>query len=102
MADGQIIVRGAWALAHDDVTAGILQVLSLSVALATIADDGDGFAFEKPQIGVLVVVNLSRHLSSSFCRFQGRQVKTPFFVRGILSTSLAVRRSRCTGQEEYG
>ena len=47
VADGEIIVGSAWALADKDVAATVAKVLSLSMALASITDDGNCLALEE-------------------------------------------------------
>ena len=61
VADGKVIVRTAGALADDDVATAVAQVLGLSVSLAAVAQDGDGFVLEQGEIGVGVVVNGDWH-----------------------------------------
>ena len=54
---------GALAQTHADVTAGILQVHGVGVALRTEADDGDLLAVQVGQVAVLLII----HLSHSLC-----------------------------------
>ncbi len=61
VADRQLVILAAGPLADDDVTAAVAEVLRLGVALGTVAEDGDGFAFEDGKIGVVVVINLGGH-----------------------------------------
>ena len=46
VADGEVVVLAAGALADDDVDAAVAEVLSVGVALRAVADDGDRLAFE--------------------------------------------------------
>ena len=39
----------------------VVQVLGVGVALAAVADDGDGLALQGRQVGVLVVVDPGGH-----------------------------------------
>ena len=64
VADGQIVVLAAGALPDDDVAAAVAQVLSLSVTLAAVAEDGNGLALQQGQVGIVVVVNLRGHRGS--------------------------------------
>ena len=62
VADGEVVIRTARALADDDVTTAVSQVLGLSVSLAAIAQDGDDFVLEEGEVGVGVVVNGDWHV----------------------------------------
>ena len=42
----------------DDVASGILQVQRMGMALAAVADNRDGFAFQQGKVAVFLVVNL--------------------------------------------
>ncbi len=57
--------------ADDDIDAGIAEVQGVGVALAAVADDGDGAAGEVIEVSVFFVIAF-RHLSSrnSFCTWQ--------------------------------
>ena len=46
-----------FADAHDDVNAGIVQVLSVGVALAAVPDDGDLLRLDEREVSVLIVEN---------------------------------------------
>ena len=59
--DGQVVVLAARPLADDDVHAAVAEVLGLGVALRAVADDGDGLALERVEVGVFVVVNRGCH-----------------------------------------
>ena len=61
VADRQVVVLAAGALADDDVDAGVAEVLGLGVALRAVADDGDGLAGEGVHVGVFVVVDRGCH-----------------------------------------
>ena len=61
VADGEVVVLAAGALADDDVDAAVAEVLGLGVALRAVADDGDGLAFEGGEVGVFVVVDGGCH-----------------------------------------
>ena len=62
VADGEVVVLAAGALADDDVDAAVAQVLGLGVALRAVADDGDRLAFEGGEVGVFVVVDRGCHV----------------------------------------
>ena len=62
VADGEVVVLAARALADDDVDAAIAQVLGLGVALRAVADDRDRLAFEGRHVGVFVVINCGCHV----------------------------------------
>jgi hypothetical protein len=61
MAHRQIIVGAAFALADDDVTAAVLQVLGLSVSLTAVSQNGNRLVFQKGKVGIVVVVNCDWH-----------------------------------------
>jgi hypothetical protein len=46
---------GTRAEAHDDVYAGILEVVGVSMALRAIANDRDGLAVEQVEISIVVI-----------------------------------------------
>ncbi|MNS32012.1 hypothetical protein D3C72_640820 [compost metagenome] len=55
---GGLVPRSAvLAQADDDLHARFMQVLRVRVALRTVADDGNGLAFDEGQIAVFVVEN---------------------------------------------
>ncbi len=60
--DGELVVVGALALAHDHVDARVAQVLRLGMALRSVADHGDRLVLEGGQRPVLVRVDLHRKL----------------------------------------
>ena len=64
VADGEVVVLAAGALANDDLHAGIPEVLGVGVTLRAVADDGDGLALEMIEVGVLVVINFGGHGNS--------------------------------------
>ena len=61
VADGEVVVLAAGALADDDVDAAVAEVLGLGVALRAVADDGDRLALEGGEVGVFVVINRGCH-----------------------------------------
>ena len=56
-----IAIIGYGSQGHDDLQTAVAQVLGLGVALAAIADDGDGLALEGLEVGVGVVVDRRGH-----------------------------------------
>ncbi len=56
---GLFVARAALAHAHDDVGAGIAQVLGVGAALAAIADDGDALTLQA--VGGNVVIGIDFH-----------------------------------------
>ena len=50
--------RDARGLGHDHFHAAVPQVLRVGMSLAAEADDGDGLAVKKMQIGILFVQHL--------------------------------------------
>lgn len=54
---GQLVVGAAGALAHDHLDPGIPQVLGMGMALAAVADDGDGLIFQNIEIGILIIIH---------------------------------------------
>ncbi len=53
---GQCIVGAAGALPDNDINPGIPQILGMSMALAAIAENGDGLAFEHRKVGILIII----------------------------------------------
>ena len=49
--------RAALAQANRDLDPGILEIQRMGMALRTVAEDGDFFALDQTQVGVLVVEN---------------------------------------------
>ena len=64
VADGQVVIGRARALADHHVAARVAQVLRLGVPLAAIADHRDRLALEQREVGILVVVHLGGHRRS--------------------------------------
>ena len=55
--------------AHADLTAGVLQVQGMGVALRAVADHSDFLSVEIVQVAVLFVIHLSHGSFSFFFRF---------------------------------
>ena len=59
----------ALAKAYHYVYPGLLQVLRMRMALAAIADDGNGLAVQQPQVAIVVIVFLNHFKHPSFFGF---------------------------------
>jgi hypothetical protein len=61
---GDLVPRcAALAQADHDLHAAVVQVLCVGVALAAVADDGNGLALDQAQVAVLVVKNFHFEIS---------------------------------------
>ena len=87
VADGEVVVLAAGALADDDVDAAVAEVLGLGVALRTVADDGDRLAFEGGEVGVFVVVD---------CGCHGELLCQDSRIRGLQDCKIC-----CTGRPQH-
>lgn len=56
MFPGKLVVGTARTLTHDDVDAGVTQILGMGMPLAAVADDGNGLALKIIQVGILFVI----------------------------------------------
>src|SRR5207248_6822577 len=56
--DGELAVLRVGAVGDDDFDARVAQVLRVGVALAAVAEDGDGLARQRGERAVLVVEGL--------------------------------------------
>ena len=56
--DGEAAVGAVFAVGDADLDAAVAEVLGVGVALGTEADDGDGFAFEGVEGGILFIDHL--------------------------------------------
>ena len=85
--------RGAaFTQAHHHLDAAVVQVLRVGVALAAIADDGNGFALDQAQVAVFVVINF--HFLLRINKGGGRLVAKHLLVSGrntLVSPSLSKR-----------
>ena len=74
MADSQIVILAAGTLPDDDGATAVTQVLGLGMALASVTQNGNRFALQQGQVGIVVVVNLDRHVRT----FEGERMKKLF------------------------
>ena len=75
--------------ADDDVDAAVLEVLGVGVALAAVADDGDGLAGQRRRVGVVVVVHARGH----------RRLSSP--MRHVVPSSLGQGRHGAGSQDGF-
>src|SRR6202020_25610 len=72
-AIGASLLR-AWAVRfqpYDDLAAAVAEILGLSVSLAAVAQDGDGFALQGIGIGVVFVENCGhREAPCCYCGYE--------------------------------
>ncbi len=61
MAFGEVVVGSAGPLTDDHVAPAVAQVLSLSMSLAAVANDGNCLVFQQAQVCVVIVINFSCH-----------------------------------------
>ena len=62
MADGEVIVGATGTLADEHIATAVAQVLSLSVALTSVTDDGNRLALQTALIRIVVIIYFDRHL----------------------------------------
>ena len=58
---GQLVVCGPGQLSHHHLDAGIPQILSVSMALAPVAEYSHLLALQRAQVGIFLVEDLHRH-----------------------------------------
>ena len=105
---GQFVVGAAGALTHNNLHAGIAQVLGMGMPLAAIPDDGYRLVFQHIEIGVFVIIDFHQKHSFAVCRLSpqaGRRRKN-LFDRTIAGLCPFLRRaallSRCLGAQVAG
>ena len=105
---GQFVIGAAGALTHNNLHAGIAQVLGMGMTLAAIPDDGYRLVFQHIEIGVFVIIDFHQKHSFAVCRLSpqaGRRRKN-LFDRTIAGLCPFLRRaallSRCLGAQVAG